>query len=310
MAILSAALSSCVGSDRGNAADPPGADARNGFRVVGYLPDYRKFEPAMAEHLTDLIVFSAEPSLDGQLDLRRLDEVPWEALQAAKKKHNLRLILCVGGWERSTHFATVAHSAELRTKFVQSALQLCVEKKLDGIDLDWEHPKDVTEQKSYAQLLSDLNRTFKPRALSVSVTMAAWQALPREAFATVDRIQVMAYDHPGRHSTFEGAQADIKKLIDAGAPVNKLILGLPLYGRSFADNSRTLTYQQIAQRYQPAADVDEVDGIYFNGRSTIQRKVKYAQSAGLAGVMVWEIGQDASGEHSIVNALWSAKAQP
>jgi hypothetical protein len=49
-----------------------------GFRIVGYLPDYRAadFDPASARCLTDLIVFSAEPTKDGDLSLDRLKSVP------------------------------------------------------------------------------------------------------------------------------------------------------------------------------------------------------------------------------------------
>ena len=49
-------------------------------------------------------------------------------------------------------------------------------------------------------------------------------------------------------------------------------------------------------------DQDEVDGFYFNGPTTIRNKVKLAQSSGLAGVMIWETGQDCR-----VNAVtWGA----
>jgi hypothetical protein len=54
-------------------------------------------------------VFSAEPTATGPLDLSRLKKVPWADLRAFKTKR-VRLILCVGGWERSKHFAAAAGS--------------------------------------------------------------------------------------------------------------------------------------------------------------------------------------------------------
>ena len=35
-----------------------------------------------------------------------------------------------------------------------------------------------------------------------------------------------------------------------------------------------------------------MDGYWINGPRTVQRKTKWALEAGLAGIMVWECGQD------------------
>ncbi len=273
------------------------------FRIAGYLPDYRSFQVEQAAGLTDLIVFSAQPTESGDIDMSRLTKTNWPQLQEAKRKHKLRLILCVGGWERSTHFARVAASQELRKRFVTAARQICIDKQLDGIDLDWEHPRDVQEQNAYALLLQDLQRVLHPAGHSVSITMAAWQAMPRSAFEAVDWIQLMTYDHPGRHSTFENAQADVRQLVQAGAPQHKIMLGLPFYGRGIEKADRTLTYREILQKHQLNRAIDEVDGVYFNGPATIERKTRYALDAKLAGVMIWEIGQDASGESSLLRII-------
>jgi hypothetical protein len=95
-----------------------------------------------------------------------------------------------------------AISAELRQEFVRSAVRLCLEKELDGLDLDWEHPANQAEQESYADLMVDLRRGFEPHGLILSLTMAGWQQVPQRALAAVDRVQLLSYDHPGAHSTF------------------------------------------------------------------------------------------------------------
>jgi GH18 family chitinase len=43
--------------------------------------------------------------------------------------------------------------------------------------------------------------------------------------------------------------------------------------------------------------------MYFNGVSTITRKVKFAQQTLLGGVMIWEIGQDATGDNSLLKSI-------
>jgi chitinase len=137
----------------------------------------------------------------------------------------------------------------------------------------------------------------------LSVTIAAWQKLPAKAFDVVDWVNLMAYDHPGRHSTFESAQSDVKKLIDAGVPARKLTLGLPFYGRDTKKSNRVLTYREIVAKYRPEPTVDEIDNFYFNGPETISRKTKYAIDTRLAGVMVWELGQDAAGDQSLLKVI-------
>lgn len=281
------------------------AFAAEPFRIAGYLPDYRaaSYDLAHAKSLTDLIVFSAEPTAAGELDRSRLKNVPWEKLRAFKTKDRVRLILCIGGWNRSQHFATVATSAEKRKAFVAATVKACLDGRLDGVDLDWEHPANAAEQDGYAKLLDELRDAFRPHGLTLAVTIAGWQKLSREAFAAVDWINVMAYDHDGQHSTFDGAKADVQKLVDQGAPKAKITLGLPFYGRDPKTRDRTLTYREIVAKNAPAADVDEVDGVYFNGPATIGKKVDFAKSEKLAGVMVWELGQDASGDASLLKAI-------
>lgn len=287
-----------------SSAEPAGCPADE-FRVVGYLPDYRAagYDTASVRHLTDLIVFSAEPTKEGDLDLGRLKGLPWADLRTAKTKHRVRLILCVGGWGRSTHFPAVAASETLRRRFVGAAVRACLENRVDGLDLDWEHPKGEPEETGYARLLDDLRVGFRPHGLTLSVTMAAWQHLPREAFGVVDAVHVMSYDHPGRHATLEAAKADVKALRDLGAPSEKIVLGLPFYGRHVSKPDVALTYRQIVARYHPAPDADEVESVYYNGPGTVRRKTAFAQASGLGGVMVWELAQDAAGTDSLLRVV-------
>jgi GH18 family chitinase len=282
------------------------------FRIVGYLPDYRiaELDERAARALTDLVVFSAEPTAAGGLDLRRLEHVPWARLRAFKTRQRVRLILCVGGWERSGHFAAAASSAEKRREFAQSAVRLCLDQRLDGIDLDWEHPKDTTQQEAYGKLLIELHSAFGPHGLMLSVTVAAWQKLPPEAFAAVDWVHVMAYDHEGRHSTLDGARKDVKTLLDAGAPAEKVVLGMPFYGRRIGKPAEALSYRDLVARWAPSPDSDEVGGLYFNGPVTIRRKTEFALQARLGGVMVWELGQDARGEQSLLKAIHDVVDSP
>ena len=50
-------------------------------------------------------------------------------------------------------------------------------------------------------------------------------------------------------------------------------------------------------------DVNEVDGIYFNGPNMIEQKTKLALTRKLAGIMIWELGQDAAGDSKLLPAI-------
>ncbi|MFO0940213.1 MAG: glycosyl hydrolase family 18 protein [Pirellulales bacterium] len=182
-------------------------------------------------------------------------------------------------------------------------MKLCQQYRLNGIDLDWEHPKNESEQTGYATILADLRRAFHTKSLSVSMTMAAWQQVPRVAFEAVDFVQIMSYDKPMQHSTLKDAINDIEKLSSDGAPRSKLVLGIPFYGRHTKTPDQTKTYREIVERWNPSPSSDEVEGYYFNGPETIAAKTRYARDHGLAGVMIWEVGQDASGEQSLLKKI-------
>lgn len=275
------------------------------FRVVGYLPDYRldSYDLADAIGVTDLVAFSAEPTELGEIDFTRLEKAPWAQLRDFKTRNRIRLILGVGGWERSSGFASAASSAERRGRFADAAIRLCLEMRLDGLDLDWEHPTNNDEAENYALLLAAVKKAFVPHGLQLSVTMAAWQHLDKRAFEAVDTVQVMAYDHDDRHSTFENAKKDCDKLIAAGVRPEKLVLGLPFYGRHRTDRSKLRTFKEIAAAGKIDPNLDEIGDIYFNGPATIRRKTRYAIDSKFAGVMFWELGHDASGDKSLLSAI-------
>lgn len=284
----------------------------SGMRIVGYIPDHRAadYDPQSAVGLTDLNVFSAQPTPEGGLDLSRFGtNRPWAKFREFKTRQRVRMILCVGGWERSTHFAVVATTPALRQKFATTAVQVCLEHRFDGLDLDWEHPKNAAEQDGYGQLLTEIQTAFKPHGLVLSVTIAGWQGLSPEAIAAVDWVNVMSYDHPGRHSTLDAARADVKKLTELGIPSQKLNLGVPFYGRNIKTRD-PLTYREIVEKYHPPPETDEVDGIYFNGLTTIRRKTEWAMQSKLGGIMIWELGQDVSGKGALLSVVRDSVARP
>lgn len=275
------------------------------FHVVGYLPDYRaaNIDPDVGKYLTDLVYFSAVPDPSGGVNFDSVKPESIQMLRKMKQRHHIAILVCIGGWERSAGFPQLAASSKARQRFVAAATRFCIDNDFDGIDIDWEHPADETQQRDYAALLAALKQGFEPHHLQLTMAVAGWQDLPAGAFQSVDRIHLMAYDSEGRHSTYEFAQADVQRLAQRGAPLDKICLGIPFYGRGVKDRSQELSYAQIVNKFRPATEVDEVDGIYFNGVKTVETKTRFALTSKIAGVMAWEIGQDTRDDSSLLRAI-------
>jgi len=273
------------------------------FSVIGYLPDYRTLDPEWGKYVTDIIYFSAEPRADGTLDTSRFDENVLSQLHEMQRRNGTRLLISIGGWERSTQFAAMTGNIQIRQKFVDNLAGYVHENKLNGVDFDWEFPQNEIEFRNYIRLLEEVHADFQSKGLLVSVALSPDSEFSLKDFAVVDRIHIMSYDRGARHSTYEQAVADLQKFIDAGIPREKLILGIPFYGRKITAPYEETTYAEIIKQYHPASDVDEVDGIFFNGIVTVQLKTCHAMSKNIGGVMVWELAQDTVDKTSLLAAI-------
>lgn len=277
------------------------------FAVVGYLPHYRGdvFRREQAKHLTDLILFSVEPKPDGTLDESRLPAKFVASVQRKTAETDVRKLVTVGGWGKSTAFATVTAQSELRERLVRNLSKLCDRHDLDGIDVDWEHPTSEEEHAAFARFLHQLREALGPHGRLVTVAMAPWKPLSDEALSAVDRIHLMTYDNGGRHSTLDLAFDSVDRLLDRGIPAEKICLGIPFYGRPFEGPfGETTTYAEIVSRSTLRPSDNEANGIYFNGPELVARKVRLARRLGLGGVMIWELGQDvADPQRSLLNAI-------
>lgn len=281
------------------------------FHVTAYLPEYRadRVDSASLVGLTDLVYFSIEPRDSGELNVARLRPEALGRLREACEKQGVRLLVALGGWERSNGFPKMAQDPERRGRFVAELTKFCLDHKLAGADFDWEHPHNAAEEQAYADLMVDTKRSFQPHKLVLTAAMAGWQNLPAAGFEALDRIHLMAYDHDGpRHSSFEQAKADVARMLQRkGVTAAKIHLGVPFYGRSTRNKGRSATYAEIVRGRKPAPDVDQIDEWDFNGIATIQAKTRYAREQKLGGMMIWELGQDTRDESSLLRAIGTVK---
>jgi len=283
-------------------AAPAGRSEDSAPVVVGYLPGYSlsKVSAEQLRPVTDLVYFGIKAPPAGELPDTPIEADVLGKLQALKSKLGCRLLLCVGGWGRSEHFAAVCRDDRQRNRLVRNLQAYCRKNGLDGVDYDWEHPKGSAQVDSYTQLLADTKRQFRPHGLLVTVALAGWQDIGQRGYDSIDRVHLMSYDHAFPHATVAKSMADINRQLKQGCPAGRLALGVPFYGRNQAGHAKS--YSALVQGQAEAAD--RINGYALNGRATIAAKVQLAEQQKLAGVMIWELGQDASHpRHSLLKAI-------
>ncbi len=289
-------------------------------------------------------------------NLRRLVEL--------RRAHpSLRLLVSIGGWTWSKGFSDAALTEASRRAFVTSAIVLVRRHDLDGLDIDWEYPglegdknpHRPEDGEHFVQLTRALRKALdaegRSRRRHLLLTCAAG-AFPdalahsglERAWTSLDYVNLMTYDFrvqdvdrvTGHHANLYLNPADPQTLSgdgtvaafkSAGIPADRLVLGMPFYGRAWADVPDVADglFQNGAA---PPARLDlsppGVAALLANGEGWVRRwdpsaqapflwnptkhifasiedeesaalKGKYVREHGLAGVMFWEYGSDPSG---------------
>jgi GH18 family chitinase len=197
---------------------------------------------------------------------------------------------------------------------VANLVDLVSRHHLDGIDVDIEG--NHVSASTYDPFIAKL-RAALPQDTLITVAVATWNGddFPDAALATFDFINLMSYDHCGSwtaepcdHSSYADSLDELSYWEnDRGIPADKMVLGVPFYGYCWGAScpNSALTHAEIVASYPEGADSDYFSGsgytISHNTPSTIGQKADLAKMHG--GIMIWEIGQDGSGEDSLLQVV-------
>ncbi|XP_046404203.1 chitinase-3-like protein 1 [Ischnura elegans] len=184
---------------------------------------------------------------------------------------SLKTIMAIGGWNQgSATFSRVVNNAALRRKFVDNIVAFVKQYGFDGFDLDWEYPVQrggsPNDKTAFSDLIKELRAEFDKYGFSLSAAVPASKTSVETSYDVValgrylDFINIMTYDLHGSWDPVTGHNAplyarsneigfathlndhaSIQHWIEKGVPRQKLILGVPSYGRTWTLRSTSNT---------------------------------------------------------------------
>ncbi len=198
------------------------------------------------------------------------DAENFKLLAVLRRRHpHLQILISVGGWTWSNNFSDAALTAESRRHFTGSAIEFVRRHDIDGVDIDWEYPglpgnnnvHRPEDKENFTAMMMDLRQALdaegRARNRRYLLTFAAGAFPDFIAKTEMDKVQtavdfvnLMTYDFrtsdliAGHHANLYLHPADAKKrsvdsavrdFIAAGVPPAKVVVGVPFYGRAWAD---------------------------------------------------------------------------
>jgi chitinase len=229
---------------------------------------------------------------------------------------------CSGNWTELTRPGA-------REKLVADLLAFADATSLDGIDVDleWDVLTAVDKEGNYVPFTEALRKglTKRGKLLTCATASTPGGMIPVGSIAHFDYINLMSYDQIGEtwgkagdeHSTLAAAHKDIATWKALGARKEQLTLGVPFYGRGFNGYKGGYSFQKVLTTFGPDAASDDVVGqacagcdyVTYNGRPTIRAKAALAAKE-TAGIMIWELSEDAPAPNSLLEAAYDSLHNP
>lgn len=321
-------ISSCNSDKNANTSNE--SNTKDEFKVVGYYVPMPKRNMSVSsipyEYLTSINYAFAKPAENNSGSMVPLPNPDTlHALVRNAHKQGVEVFVSIGGFGIGdgpgidTRFEVLANRKETRTNFAHACMNLIREFDIDGIDMDWEFPDpEEPSISNYVSLMKELSDSLKPAGKKLTAAIESHRlpytyGIDNEVFNLVDWLNIMVYDgeeigwhRPNlqtSHSPYWLAVESLDYWLDKrGLPKGKAILGVPFYGKG-VNRSYYNYWKLLEMGADPEADV--FDSIHYNGIKTMKRKALLAKKRA-AGVMIWEISGDTTGQYSLLKAIHDA----
>ena len=309
----------------------------NEYVVVAYVTSHSKTnpDPTVMTHINyafghvnksfNGVTVENEPRLRQLVDLK-------------KQNPRLKVLLSVGGWG-SGRFSEMAATDSTRLAFAKDCQRIVEQFRLDGIDIDWEYPTQSSagissspeDTRNFTLLMRDLRNELGESKLLTCATIASGEFIDfPSCISYLDMVNVMSYDmgNPPYHhtalypseitkwmTTSEAIEAHLK----AGVPHEKLVMGMPLYGRGVKgyylqvdslEGATKLWHEQSMVPY--FVDKDGNLEMSCDNERSLGIKCQYIIDHQLLGGMYWEYGDERQEKlrNTICDVLLRGKPTP
>lgn len=295
---------------------------------------------------------------------------------------HVKVLIAIGGATFSNSFSDAALTDESRQQFVQSCFDLYLgayPKVIDGFDLDWEFPgvgdtARPEDKHNLTLLMQEFRRQLDELGRRNGRTYLLTAAVPaspslyqnyelKELAKVLDWFNLMSYDFHGawdKVTNFNAplyraagdayptnnVDAAVRGYLAAAVPPQKLVLGVPFYGRGWGNvpaddhglyqrstqlptgtfGGSAYTYWDLAERYIDQGDYvrywnDEAkvpwlysaaDKIFitYDDPESIGLKADYIRAHQLGGAMIWNLSSDNGALLQALHERLSARPTP
>jgi chitinase len=240
--------------------------------IIGYVGGYRGLIDTSMVHAQKLThinyAFVDVQHNRAFLTHRKTDTVNFALLRKLKKVNpDLKILISIGGWKWSSNFSDAALSDTSRQAFAASAAAIARTYELDGVDIDWEYPNDkgdnnvfrMADKRNFTLMfealrheLDEVERLTGKKMLLTAAVGGFKRFLRNTEMDKVQRyldyINLMTYDYSQdslgiamhhtnlyaskTYQTANYADRAVTDFVEAGVPVEKLVMGMAFYGRS------------------------------------------------------------------------------
>lgn len=286
----------------------------------------------------------------------KTDSTNFRKLNLLKQQNpDLKILISIGGWTWSENFSDAVLTDAARRTFAKSSVAIIKKYNLDGVDIDWEYPGMPGEEGNIFRPEDKQNYTLMFQAIRNELDVLEEEVGKKKLLTTavagfaeflkttemdkaqqyLDFVNLMTYDlfqgdtvvhHASLYptdiyKTSKSADNAVKAFNAAGVPLEKLVMGIPFYGRKFtvAKMEKGLgqirTKQEYIDGYTYIKDSlvnkkgyqeyrDEVakapyllnattgEVLSYDDEQSVREKCKYVLDKKLGGVMFWEYDSD------------------